>query len=190
MFTLTYDKTGTIIAKSQYSEHQSTLSSDQIECTQEQFLNCQNYQIVDGKIVQIASDIILSTLKADLCEKIDIEAMRVGDLQVKSSIYLSEEYRLNSADAIEWKKTGYSGEPPNSIKQGALSHGISDKEECDLILVAAANSDALIAELRFWRMSTKGVNGINGAKNAEEAQKIHDEAITCLNNRINDILGK
>lgn len=180
MFTLTYDKTGTIIAKSQYSEHQSTLSSDQIECTQEQFLNCQNYKIADGKIVQIASDIILATLKADLCAKIDARAVEVGDSTVKSSVYLSSEYQRNASDAKAWKDAGYTGEPPLSVKTGAESHGLTYQEEAELILRESAMAEGFIETLRTWRMTAKGVQGIQGATTVESAQAIYDAAMVDL----------
>jgi hypothetical protein len=184
MFTLTYDKTGKIIAKSQYSENQNTLPSDQIECTQEQFLNCQNYQIVDGKVVQIAGDVILATLKADLCAKIDARAVEVGDSTVKSSVYLSSEYQRNASDAQAWKDAGYTGEPPLSVKTGAESHGITAKEEADLILRESAMAEGFIETLRTWRMTAKGVQGIQGATTPEQAQAVFDAAMADLDRAI------
>ena len=180
MFTLTYDKTGTIIAKSQYSEHQSTLSSDQIECTQEQFSNCQNYKIFDGKIVQISSDVILATLKTDLCAKIDARAMAVGDAQIKGSVYLSSEYQRNATEAAAWANSGFVGAAPASILVGAESHGITAQAEAELILRESAMAEGLIETLRAWRMNAKGLNGIQGATSAEHAQAIYDAAIVDL----------
>jgi hypothetical protein len=189
MFTLTYDKTGKIIAKSHYSEHQSTLPSDQIECTQEQFLNCQNYQIVDGKIVQIASDVILATLKADLCAKIDARAVEVGDSTVKSSVYLSSEYQRNASDAQAWKDAGYTGEPPLSVKTGAESHGLTYQEEAELILRESAMAEGFIETLRTWRMTAKGVQGIQGTHTATDAQAVFDAAMLALNNQLAAMKG-
>jgi hypothetical protein len=184
MFTLTYDNTGKIVAKSHYSAHQNTLPSDQIECTQEQFLNCQNYQIVDGKIVQVASAVILDILKADLCAKIDARAVEVGDATVKSSVYLLSEYQRNTSDAKAWKDAGYTGEPPLSVKTGAESHGITAKEEADLILHESAMVEGFIETLRTWRMTAKGVQGIQGATTQEQAQAVFDAAMADLEKAI------
>jgi hypothetical protein len=184
MFTVTYEKTGKIVAKSQYSERQNTLPSDQIECTEEHFLNCQNYQIVDGKIVQIASDIILATLKTDLCAKIDERAVEVGDSTIKNSVYLSSEYQRNASDSQAWKDAGYTGEPPLSVKTGAESHGITAKEEADLILRESAMAEGFIETLRTWRMRAKGLNGIQGAVTVEAAQAVFDAAMSDLDRAI------
>jgi hypothetical protein len=184
MFTLVFDKKGKVIAKSEYSEHQNTLPSDQIECNEEQFLKCQNYEVVEGKILPIGNDIILAALKTDLCAKIDERAIEVGDSTIKNSVYLSSEYQRNASDAQAWKDAGYTGEPPLSVKTGAESHGITAKEEADLILRESAMAEGFIETLRTWRMTAKGLNGIQGAVTVEAAQAVFDAAIFDLEKAI------
>lgn len=184
MFTLTYDKKGTIIAKSNYSDIQYALPIDQVECTQEQFSNCQNYQIVGGKIVPIGHDVILATLKTDLCAKIDARAMEVGDAQIKGSVYLSSEYQRNATEAAAWANSGFVGAAPVSILVGAESHGISAQAEAELILRESAMAEGLIETLRSWRMNAKGLNGIQGATTVEAAQAVFDAAMVDLEKAI------
>lgn len=126
----------------------------------------------------------LATLKTDLCEKIDARAVEVGDSTVKSSVYLSSEYQRNASDAEAWKDAGYTGEPPLSVKTGAESHGITAKEEADLILRESAMAEGFIETLRTWRMTAKGINGIQGATTQEQAQAIFEAAMADLEKAI------
>jgi hypothetical protein len=126
----------------------------------------------------------LAAIKADLCAKIDARAVEVGDSTVKSSVYLSSEYQRNASDAQAWKDAGYTGEPPLSVKTGAESHGITAKEEADLILRESAMAEGFIETLRTWRMTAKGLNGIQGAVTVEAAQAVFDAAIFDLEKAI------
>jgi hypothetical protein len=184
MFTLVFDKTGKVIAKSQYSEHQNTLPSDQIECNEEQFLKCQNYEVVEGKILPIGDDVILTALKTALCAKIDQRAIEVGDAQIKGSVYLSSEYQRNATEAAAWANGGFEGEAPAAILVGAESHGISAQAEAELILLESDMAEGLIETLRSWRMNAKGLNGIQGATTVEAAQAVFDAAIFDLEKAI------
>jgi len=122
----------------------------------------------------------LAALKADLCAQIDARAIEVGDSTVKSSVYLSSEYQRNANDAQAWKDAGYAGKPPLSVKAGAESHGITAKEEADLILRESAIAEGFIETLRTWRMNAKGVMGIQGALTIDAAQTVFDAAMLAL----------
>jgi hypothetical protein len=126
----------------------------------------------------------LAALKTELCEKIDARAFEVGDSVIKNSVYLSSEYQRNANDAKVWKDAGYTGEPPLSVNIGAESHGITAKEEAELILNESAKAENLIEFLRSWRMNAKGVMGIQGAQTSEIAQAVFDSAMLTLNNQL------
>jgi hypothetical protein len=126
----------------------------------------------------------LAALKADLCATIDQRAIEIGDAQIKHSVYLSSEYQRNASDAKSWRDNGYAGDPPFSVKTGAESHGITAKEEADLILSESAMAEGFIETLRTWRMNAKGVNGIQGATTVEAAQAVFDAAIVDLEKAI------
>lgn len=136
--------------------------------------------VVDADVESAMKAQDLANLKADLCAKIDARAIEVGDSKVKSSVYLTLEYKRNLIDAKEWKDAGYTGEPPLSIKTGAESHGLTYQEEAELILRESATAEGFIEILRTWRMTAKGVQGIQGATTVETAQAIYDDAIADL----------
>jgi hypothetical protein len=150
----------------------------------------------DGKewVVNVALDAEikaqeLAALKVFLCDKIDARAIEVGDSVIKNSVYLSSEYQRNASDAKSWRDNGYSGEPPLAVVTGAQSHGITAKEEADLILGESAKAEGLIEFLRTWRMTAKGVQGIQGTHTTTDAQAVFDAAMLALNNQLAAMKG-
>jgi hypothetical protein len=133
----------------------------------------------DALLAQIEAE-ALEKFKAELCAAIDQQAITVGDNQIKRSVYLSSEYTRNAAEAQAWSDRGFSGEAPSVITVGALSHGISEQAEAELILSEAAAAEMLIDVLRSWRMNAKGINGIGGTQTAEQAQAVFDAAMLDL----------